>query len=84
MKGYLDRIEDNDKAVILIEEKNTEMIVPIDALPAGSGEKTWFHIIEEDDAYKVLSIDHETTEQKAKQAADLMAKLRQKKKKGKK
>lgn len=83
VKGYLDRIEDNEKAVILIEEENTEIVVPIDELPGGSKEKTWFHIVEENGSFKIISIDDDMTEQKKRQSSDLMKKLRERKKESK-
>lgn len=82
MRGYLDRIEDNDNAVILIEAKNTEIILPLGELPTGSTEKTWLHLEQENDTFKVISIDYETTRQKAQQATDIMEKLRKRKKPG--
>jgi len=80
MKGYLDRVEDNDMAVILIEEKNEEIVVPIDELPNGCKEKTWLHMEHIQGSYKVISIDHETTAKKAQQTSALMEKLRKRKK----
>ena len=80
MKGYLDRVEDNNMAVILIEEENEEIVVPIDELPDGSKEKTWLQMEHVQGLYKVISIDHETTAEKAQQTSALMEKLRKRKK----
>ena len=57
MKGYLDRIEDNNKAVILIEEKNTEIVLPVHELPTGITESTWLNIKRDKGSFKVISID---------------------------
>lgn len=83
MKGYLDRVEDNAMAVILIEEKNKEITVPLDTLPAGSKEKTWLHMEQVNGRYTVLSIDRETTEEKAQQTSALMERLRKRKRESK-
>lgn len=42
--GVLDRIEDGDKAVILVEELKRELIIPVRNLPEGSSVNTWFQI----------------------------------------
>jgi len=80
MKGYLDRIEDNDLAVILIEEINEEIIIPLDELPEGSTENTWLQLEKTDDSFQVIAIDDEKTEQETETSQDLMAKLRAKSK----
>lgn len=76
MKGFLDRIEDNELAVILIEEINEEIVVPLNELPEGSKENTWFHLEEVDGTFKVISIDDKTTRKETKRSEDLMAQLR--------
>ena len=80
MIGVFDRIEDNDMAVILIEEINKELTIPLHDLPSGSTESTWFHIEKKGDAFKVISIDSKTTDQEADNSANLMKKLRSKRK----
>ncbi|HLR40835.1 MAG TPA: DUF3006 domain-containing protein [Virgibacillus sp.] len=80
MKGVLDRIEDNDMAVILIEEINKELIIPLHELPSGSKESTWFHIEKRDETFEVISIDSKTTSQEAEKSTDLMKKLQEKRK----
>lgn len=80
MKGYLDRIEDNNLAVILIEEINEEIIIPLDELPEGSTENTWLQLEKTDDSFQVIAIDDEKTEQETETSQDLMAKLRAKSK----
>jgi len=80
MKGVLDRIEDNDMAVILIEEINKELIIPLHELPCSSKESTWFNIEKKGDAFEVISIDSKTTSQEAEKSTDLMKKLQEKRK----
>lgn len=43
MKGVLDRFEE-DKAVILVEDKNQEIVINKNQLPANSKTGTWFTI----------------------------------------
>lgn len=83
MKGVLDRIEDNNMAVILIEQINEELIIPLHELPKGSKESTWFNIEKKGDTFKVISINSKTTAQEADNSADLMKKLRLKRKESK-
>ncbi|MFD1037490.1 DUF3006 domain-containing protein [Virgibacillus byunsanensis] len=78
MKGVLDRFEDNDKAVILIEEEMKALVIPAEELPKGSEINTYFNIKEKNGDYKILSIDQETTEKEAQKASNLMEKLRAK------
>lgn len=76
MKGVLDRFENNNQAVILIEEVQRALVVPKNELPKGSEVGTWFHIKEKSGHYKIISIDHETARREAKKSAELMEKLR--------
>lgn len=78
MKGILDRIEDGDQAVILVEEIQKALIIPLKDLPAGSKVNTFFHIKESNGDYQVTSIDDEATRREAQKSEDLMAKLRAK------
>ncbi|MCM3612106.1 DUF3006 family protein [Planococcus sp. MERTA32b] len=54
MKGYLDRIEDGGRAVILLEELGFEIIVPFKELPDESRIGSWFHIYEEDGDFSIV------------------------------
>lgn len=80
MKGILDRFEDNNKAVILIEDTKEEVIIPAEQLPKGSSENTYFTMEKIKDEYQVVSIDEATTQKEAEKSSDLMAKLRAKSK----
>ncbi len=42
--GVLDRIEDGNQAVILLEELQQELVVPMYTLPPGSIPNTWLQI----------------------------------------
>ena len=78
MRGILDRFE-GDKAVILIEEKKDELILPKSDLPVGSKVNTVFNVKEKNDGgYTVLSIDSSGTDSAAAKSSSLMDKLRAK------
>ncbi len=74
--GVLDRIEDNEQAVILIEDLGEELIVPRQDLPLGSKENTWF-LIEKNNEGKLerISIDYKTTIEEAKKMKRLGKKV---------
>ncbi|WP_245843898.1 DUF3006 domain-containing protein [Oceanobacillus rekensis] len=77
MKGILDRFE-GDKAVILIEENNAELVIKKSELPVGSDINTAFRMESSNGSYNILSIDTSKTDAEAKKSSDLMAKLRSK------
>jgi Ser/Thr protein kinase RdoA (MazF antagonist) len=77
MKGILDRFE-GDKAVILIEENNAELVIEKNELPTGSNVNTVFRMEASNGSYNILSIDTAKTDVDAKKSSDLMAKLRSK------
>lgn len=83
MQGILDRIEDGDQAVILIEEIQKALVIPMCELPKGSKEGTYFNVEEKGGQYHVLSINKEATEKEAQKSIDLMEKLRSKSKESK-
>ena len=78
MKGVLDRFEDQGKAVILIEERQKELVVPDSDLPKGSQKNTWFTIEEQEGSFYIVAIDHEMTRKKAADTEALLNKLRSK------
>ncbi|MGN7296293.1 DUF3006 domain-containing protein [Ferdinandcohnia sp. SAFN-114] len=78
MKGYLDRIEENRHAVIIVEEINKEFIIPINQLPKESSAGSYFDISIENG--KIISItlnENETISQQQK-VDDMMSKIRKK------
>jgi len=77
--GVLDRIEDNEQAVILIEDLGEELIVPKRDLPLGSKANTWF-LIEKNNGGKLerISIDYKTTIEEAKKMKRLGEKVKNK------
>ncbi|MFJ5760342.1 DUF3006 domain-containing protein [Neobacillus sp. NPDC093182] len=80
IKGYLDRIEDNQFAVILAEEIKKEFIIPVEDLPEGSKEKSYFEITIENNKITSMKLDGQTTQTEQEKVDDLMTKLRSKSK----
>ena len=80
MKGYFDRMEENQHAVILVEEINEQFLINQSKLPAGSQTGMWFDLTLKDG--NILSIQHSTqTSLSANQKTnDLMEKIRLKSK----
>ncbi|PKH10495.1 DUF3006 family protein [Planomicrobium sp. MB-3u-38] len=77
MKGYLDKIEDGGKAVILLEEQGFEIIVPFKELPHGSAIGSWFRIYEENGDFSIL-LDEAERQHKEQLADELTGNLRMK------
>jgi hypothetical protein len=80
IKGYLDRIEDNQYAVILVEEMKKEFIIPKEYLPQGSKEDSYFEIIIENEKITSIDLAEQTTLSEQEKVDDMMTKLRSKSK----
>ena len=80
IKGYLDRIEDNQFAVILVEEIKKEFIIPKEDLPEGSTEKSYFEIAIENDKITSMKLDEQTTRSEQGKVDNMISKLRSKSK----
>jgi hypothetical protein len=80
IKGYLDRIEDNQYAVILVEEMKKEFIVPKEDLPQGSKENSYFEITIENEKITFLKLDEHTTISEQEKVNAMMTELRSKSK----
>ena len=80
MKGYLDRIEDLQFAVILVEEINKEFIFQKDELPEGTTVKSYFDLTIENDKITSIKLNEETTNAEQQKVDDMMSKLRSKSK----
>ncbi|MEH7493216.1 DUF3006 domain-containing protein [Neobacillus niacini] len=80
IKGYLDRIEDNQFAVILVEEIKKEFVIPVEDLPEGSKENSYFEMSIENDKISSIKLDEQTTQTEQEKVDDLMTKLRSKSK----
>jgi hypothetical protein len=80
IKGYLDRIEDNQFAVILVEEIKKELIIPVEELPAGSKVNSYFEISIENEKITSIKLDVKTTQTEQEKVDDMMTMLRSKSK----
>ncbi len=81
MKGMLDRIEDGQFAVILIEGLQKEVTLPVSWLPEGSHVNSWFNIELEGEKITSIALDTETTAVQADKAFELMGRLKAKQRK---
>lgn len=72
VKAVIDRIEDGKFAVLLIGAKQEERVVPVDQLPAGSGEGCWVII----NADGTIAPDAGATDAARTRIQDKLAKLR--------
>src|SRR5690625_6510321 len=70
MRGFLDRVEDGEQAVILIDDIQKALVIPMAELPKGSKEGTYFNIEEKSGQFRVLSIDKRATEREAKKRSE--------------
>lgn len=77
MKGILDRFE-GEKAVILIEEENAEIIINRSDLPVNSTVNTIFTVSKSAAGYQIDSIDLNAIKQASQKSSALMDKLRAK------
>ncbi|KOP83041.1 DUF3006 family protein [Cytobacillus solani] len=80
MKGYFDRIEDQQLAVILVEEINEQFVIKQAKLPFGSKPGMWFDLTIKD--RDLISIQHsnQTSFSEKQNTNDLMEKIRLKSK----
>ncbi|PLR76560.1 DUF3006 domain-containing protein [Bacillus sp. V3-13] len=78
MKGYLDRIEEDQYAVILVEAVNKEFIIHKEKLPAGSTVHSWFDVTLEDGQIAGLTLNEEATASSHQKVDNMMEKLRSK------
>ncbi|MGM0904888.1 MAG: DUF3006 domain-containing protein [Bacillota bacterium] len=76
MKGYLERIEENKFAVILVDAINKEFIVPKEQLPEGSTENSYFDLTIENDKISSIKLNSQKTYSEKHKVEDLMGKLR--------
>lgn len=77
-QGVLDRFEDKDHAVILIENLETTLIVPIHSLPLKSQKNMWFIVEFIEGTYRVASIDYKATENQVHKTSELIKSLQKK------
>ncbi|WP_077618200.1 DUF3006 domain-containing protein [Bacillus sinesaloumensis] len=78
MKGYVDRIEDNQHAVILVEEINKEFIIPINKLPADISPGAYVDLTIENETITSIKKNEDETNSQQQKVEDMMSKLRKK------
>lgn len=59
--AYLDRITDNNQAVLLVDTIQKEFKLPATSVPSGSKPGSWFQVTIENDAITSIKIDEEKT-----------------------
>lgn len=74
--GVLDRFEDNNQAVLLIEGTKQEIIVSRTKLPIESEEGTWFYIKQNN--IERFMMDRQLTKRENKKVRDLMKNIKSK------
>lgn len=72
----MDRVEDNQFAVILVEEIKREFIIPKTSLPQGSEVHSYFELTVEDDKITSLKLDEQTTLSEQEKVDNMVTKLR--------
>ena len=77
LPGVLDRIEDGQQAVILIEALEKEWVVPMHALPPGSKVNMWFDMKLNGEKFEVLRINHGATKKALRKGREGQRKLRE-------
>nr|WP_304214384.1 DUF3006 domain-containing protein [Fredinandcohnia onubensis] len=78
MKGYLDRIEENQHAVILVEEISKEFVIPISKLPNGSKAGSYLNLTIENEIITSIMLNENETSTQQQKVDDMMSKLRKK------
>lgn len=61
MSAVIDRIVDGITAVLLLEEEQAQLEVPVDRLPPGSAEGLWLLVLVEDGELIEARVDPEKT-----------------------
>ena len=77
MKGYLDRIEDGGKAVIILEAQGFEIVLPVRNLPEGSRVNSWFRISEENGDFSFV-LDEDERKRKEQLANEMARNIKMK------
>lgn len=80
VKGVLDRIVDDEHAVILVEQLGKEFVISSSLLPEGSKEGTWFTLVLNEDTIVKMDIDQVQTDFIKGVIDDKLNKLRSKSK----
>ncbi|PYZ91941.1 hypothetical protein CR194_17215 [Salipaludibacillus keqinensis] len=76
--GVIDRMEDNQYAVILAETEGKEFVVNRGELPDGAKEGTWLHLILENEKVINMTIDHDKTMAQKTKIKNQLARIKKK------
>lgn len=77
--AYLDRITDNDQAVLLIDNLQKNFLIPISSLPSGSKPGIWFNVTIQGDQVSSIKFDEEKTAQMSSDIQNRLTRLQSKK-----
>lgn len=78
IKAVLDRIVDQQHAVILAETIGEDYIVPVDRLPSGAQEGSWLLVDCSDGEVVNITLDSHTTASREKEVAETLNRLKKK------
>lgn len=73
--AYLDRITNDNQAVLLIENTQQNLLYPAFSLPTGSKPGTWFHVTIQENNITSIQIDIEKTMQMKSQIQNRLSRL---------
>lgn len=79
MKAVLDRIVDQQHAVLLIGEQEQEQVIAVEELPADAREGSWLRVTMMDEQIVSIELDHQQTELEKQQIQSKMDLLRKRK-----
>ncbi|BAB07681.1 DUF3006 domain-containing protein [Halalkalibacterium halodurans] len=79
-RAVLDRIAEDQQAILLVGEQEKELVIPKEVLPPEAKEGDHLLIVIENDQVTSVSIDDEGTAQAKRRIKEKMARLRNKKK----
>lgn len=77
-KAVVDRIVDNNKAVLLVGDNEVEHVIDINELPKGIKEGDWLQVQLKGGKIVKIELDEQETEDVKKRIEDKMAKLKKK------
>jgi len=63
-RAVIDRIVDGHTAVLLVGGEETELLLPVDALPQGAADGTWVVLDMSTDPPTVVGIDEQLTQRR--------------------
>lgn len=75
-EAVLDRIEDGTYAVLLVDEQETEFVVPAEQLPDDATPGKWLRVRIEEGTITAITVDEEATQEAAARIASKLDALR--------